>query len=61
MTSRSLRADPYKADRSRLTSHVLFALGILLALAAFFAGVAYSFADQEPRRGGLMLLLQTKR
>jgi hypothetical protein len=38
-----------------------FVVVILLALAAFFAGVAYSFADQEPRRGGLMLLLQTKR
>jgi len=42
MTSRSLRADPYKPDRSRWTSRALFALGILLALAAAAGTYVYS-------------------
>jgi hypothetical protein len=38
-----------------------FAVVILLSLAAFLAGVAYSLIDQEPRRSGFMLMLQTTR
>ena len=38
-----------------------FVVVILLAIAGFFAGVAFSFVDQQPRRSGFMLMLQTTR
>jgi len=38
-----------------------FAAVILLALAGFFAVVAFSLADQQPRRSSMMLMLQNHR
>lgn len=38
-----------------------FVIAVVVALAGFFAGVAYSIVEPEPGQGAFMLLLRTAR